>query len=271
MNDSVLFLVLRRMRSPLIVMILVYAISVFGLVLIPGIDAEGKPTPPLSFFDAFYFISYTASTIGFGEIPNAFSYPQRFWVTLCIYLTVIGWSYAIVSMLNLLKDEGLQRALATNRFSRKVRRMSEPFCIICGAGETGSIICRTLDQVQMRFVVIDDRAAPLHEMELGDYHADVPSLLAEAQHPAILQLAGLQRPNCKAVLAVTNSDEVNLAIAMNVRLLNPGIPIIARAEKATTGANMDSFGTNFIVDPYALYARRLALALRNPQGFQLIE
>lgn len=271
MNDSVLFLVLRRMRSPLIVMILVYAISVFGLVLIPGVDAEGKPTPPLSFFDAFYFISYTASTIGFGEIPNAFSYAQRFWVTACIYFTVIGWSYAIVSILNLLKDEGLQRALATNRFARQVRRMSEPFCIICGAGETGSIICRTLDQVQMRFVVIDDRSAPLHEMELGDYHADVPWLLAEAQHPAILQLAGLQLPNCKAVLAVTNSDEVNLAIAMNVRLLNPGIPIIARAEKAATGANMASFGTNFIVDPYALYARRLAIALRNPQGFQLIE
>lgn len=271
MNDSILFLVLRRMRAPLIVMILVYAVSVFGLVLIPGVDAEGRPTPPMSFFDAFYFISYTASTIGFGEIPNAFSYAQRFWVTACIYLTVIGWSYAILSLLSLLKDEGLQRALATNRFSRQVRRMSEPFCIICGAGETGSIICRTLDQVQMRFVVIDDRPAPLHELELGDYHADVPSLLAEAQQPSILQLAGLQLPNCKAVLAVTNSDEVNLAIAMNVRLLNPGIPIIARAEKAATGANMASFGTNFIVDPYALYAKRLALALRNPPGFQLIE
>ncbi|MBU3668299.1 MAG: potassium transporter TrkA, partial [Rhodocyclaceae bacterium] len=271
MNDSVLFLVLRRMRAPLIVMILVYAISVFGLVLIPGVDAKGQATAPLSFFDAFYFISYTASTIGFGEIPNAFSYAQRFWVTVCIYLTVIGWSYAILSILSLLKDEGLQRALATNRFSRQVRRMSEPFCIICGAGETGSIICRTLDQVQMRFVVIDDRAAPLQEMELGDYHADVPSLLGDAQQPSILQLAGLQLPNCKAVLAVTNSDEVNLAIAMNVRLLNPGIPIIARAEKAATGANMDSFGTNFIVDPYALYAKRLALALRNSPGFQLIE
>lgn len=271
MNDSILFMVLRRMRAPLIVMILVYAISVFGLVLIPGVDAEGKATSPMSFFDAFYFISYTASTIGFGEIPTAFSYAQRFWVTLCIYLTVIGWSYSIVSILNLLKDEGLHRALATNRFSRKVKRMSEPFCIVCGAGETGSLICTTLDQVHMRFVVIDHRAEPLQELEIGDYQADVPALLAEAQFPATLNLAGLQHPHCKAVLAVTNSDEVNLAIAMNVRLLNPGIPIIARAEQAVTAANMASFGTNFVVDPYAIYARRLALALRNPRGFQLIE
>ncbi len=271
MKDSILFLILRRMRAPLIAIILIYAVSIFGLTLIPGVDAEGKSTPPLTFFDAFYFVSYTASTIGFGEIPAAFSYGQRFWVTVCIYLTVIGWTYSILSILNLLKDEALHRALATSRFSRKVRRMSEPFCIVCGAGETGGLICSTLDQVQMRFVAIDCRSKPLQELELGDYHADVPWLQADAQNPEVLQLAGLHLPRCKAVLAVTNDDEANLAIAMNVRLLNPSIPVIARTESAAIGANMASFGTDFIVDPYALYARRLALAVRNPQAFQLVE
>ena len=270
-NDSVLFLVLRRMRTPLIVMILIYAISILGLVLIPGVDATGAVSAPMSFFDAFYFISYTATTIGFGEIPNAFSYAQRFWVTVCIYLTVIGWSYSILSILNLLKEEGLQRALARSRFNRKVKNLSEPFCIICGLGETGSLISKTLDQVQMRFVVIDTRSEPLAELELGDYMADVPALNADAQLPSTLLLAGLKHSNCKAVLAVTNCDETNLAIAMNVRLLNPGIPVIARAEHAATASNMESFGTNFVVDPYTLYARRLALAMRSPPSYQLVE
>lgn len=270
-NDSVLFLILRRMRTPLIVMILIYAISIFGLVLIPGVDATGQPTAAMSFFDAFYFISYTATTIGFGEIPNAFSYGQRFWVTVCIYLTVIGWTYAILNILSLLKDDGLQRALARNRFHRRVKTLTEPFCIICGLGETGSIISKTLDQVQMRFVVLDIRPEPLQELELGDYQADVPALNGDAQVPDTLLLAGLKHPRCKAVLAVTNNDEANVAIAMNVRLLNPGIPIIARAEHAATAANLNSFGTNFVVDPYALYARRLALAMRSPAGYQLVE
>lgn len=271
MNNSVLFLVLRRMRAPLIAIILIYAISIFGLVLIPGVDANGHSTPPMSFFDAFYFISYTATTIGFGEIPNAFSYAQRFWVTVCVYLTVIGWTYSILSILSLLKDTGLQRALATNHFARKIRHLNEPFCIICGVGETGTLISRTLDQVQMRFVVIDLHPEPLQELELGEYQADVPALNADAQQPGILLLAGLKHPNCKAVLAVTNSDDANLAIAMNVRLLNPGIPIIARAEHAASASNLKSFGTNFIVDPYALYARRLALAMRSPPSYQLVE
>lgn len=270
-NESVLFLVLRRMRAPLIAIILIYAVSILGLVLIPGVDDHGLPTPPMSFFDAFYFVSYTASTIGFGEIPHAFSYAQRFWVTVCIYLTVIGWTYAILSILNLLKDEGLQRAISTSRFRRKVKNLSEPFCIICGVGETGSLICKTLDQVQMRFVVLETRPEPLQELQLGDYMADVPAILADAQISGNLLLAGLRHPKCKAVLAVTNSDDANLAIAMNVRLLNPGIPVIARAEHGATAANMDSFGTNFVVDPYALYARRLALAMRSPPSYQLVE
>lgn len=60
------------MRAPIIVLIVIYAISVFGLTLVPGVDAEGKAAPPLSFFHAFYFISYTATTIGFGKFRPPF-------------------------------------------------------------------------------------------------------------------------------------------------------------------------------------------------------
>ena len=44
MND-ILLLILRRMRAPLIMLILVYAISVFGLALMPGVLPDGTPAP----------------------------------------------------------------------------------------------------------------------------------------------------------------------------------------------------------------------------------
>lgn len=143
------------MRAPIIVLIVIYAISVFGLTLVPGIDAEGKAAPPLSFFHAFYFISYTATTIGFGEIPAAFSDAQRLWATVCIYLTVIGWSYSIVTLIALLQDKGFQNTLTVNRFSRRVRQIKEPFYLVCGCGETGNLICRTFDRIGHAFVVIE--------------------------------------------------------------------------------------------------------------------
>ena len=41
--SDILFLILRRLRAPLITVIIVYAISVGGLALIPGIGAGRQP------------------------------------------------------------------------------------------------------------------------------------------------------------------------------------------------------------------------------------
>jgi len=55
-THPVIFLILRRMRIPLIVLILVYAVAVLGYVMIPGVDDQGEPHR-MSFFHAFYFVS----------------------------------------------------------------------------------------------------------------------------------------------------------------------------------------------------------------------
>src|SRR3569832_2987533 len=107
---NTLFLILRRMRAPLIFLILSYAISLLGMTLIPGVDAAGRPAPPMDFFHAFYVVSYTATTIGFGEVPGTFSDAQRAWTIVVIYLTVIAWLYSIGFILHLLQDPAQQRA-----------------------------------------------------------------------------------------------------------------------------------------------------------------
>ena len=114
----------------------------------------------MGFFDAFYFMSYTATTIGFGELPYPFTYSQRMWVTISIYLTVIGWAYAIGSLLALLQDRAFRSALALQHFSRKVSRLREPFVLVAGYGRTGELLGHSLDALGRRIVVVDkdDRA-----------------------------------------------------------------------------------------------------------------
>ena len=41
--SATIFLVLRRMRAPLIVLIVIFAVSTLGLTLIPGQDARAAP------------------------------------------------------------------------------------------------------------------------------------------------------------------------------------------------------------------------------------
>ena len=41
--SATIFLVMRRMRAPLIILIVIFSVSVIGLTLIPGIDGDGHP------------------------------------------------------------------------------------------------------------------------------------------------------------------------------------------------------------------------------------
>src|SRR5215217_4144891 len=199
--SATIFLVLRRMRAPLIVLIVIFAVTVLGLTLIPGQDPEGRPWH-MGFFDAFYVMSYTASTIGFGEIPYPFTYNQRMWVTISIYLTVIGWAYAIGSLLALLQDRAFRHALALQHFSRKVARLREPFLLIAGYGQTGELLGHSIDALGRRFVVLDQDSERIDGLELDSYYADVPGLTADARDPGHLAVAGLGHPSCEAVVAL---------------------------------------------------------------------
>lgn len=106
--NTALFIALRRLRLPIIAVILSYAISVTGLVLIPAVDDKGQPIE-MSWFHAFYFMSYTATTIGFGEIPYPFTNTQRMWVTFCIYLSVTVWAWQLAAIIALAQDKTFWR------------------------------------------------------------------------------------------------------------------------------------------------------------------
>jgi Trk K+ transport system NAD-binding subunit len=261
--SSVVFLTLRKLRAPLLILIGVYALGITGLVLIPGVDEAGRASP-MSFFHAFYFLTYTASTIGFGEIPHAFTDAQRLWVVIVIYLSVIGWAYTLTALLALTRDSAFRAAVTSSAFRRRVRRMSEPYYVVCGYGETGALVCRALDAMAIRFVVLDIDPLRVDELELHPYRSDTTALTADARLPENLLAAGVARPVCRGVLALTNDESANLAVAITIKLLNPGIPVLCRATRPEIEANMASFGTDHIINPFRLFGDYLWDALHAP-------
>ncbi|WP_233498778.1 TrkA family potassium uptake protein [Blastococcus sp. TF02A-26] len=267
-ESGAVFVVLRRLRAPLITLILVFAISVLGLSLVPGQDAEGNPAR-MSVFDAFYFMSYTATTIGFGELPNAFTYAQRMWVTGAIYLTVVGWAYAIGAVLTLLQDRAFRRALTRGHVTRKVARLREPFLLMAGYGQTGEMLGEAFDALGRRFTVIDLDESRIDVLELNTSHADVPGLVGDARDLHALVIAGLDHPWCEGVVALTNDDQANLAVAMSAALLRPELPVVARTTSAVVAERMSAFGSPTVINPFDRFGDRLRLALRAPSSYQL--
>ena len=268
MNDAAL-VALRRLRAPIVLLVLVFAVGIVGLVLIPGTDAAGHPWR-MTIFDALYFMSYTASTIGFGEIPQAFNTAQRVWVTLVIYASVIGWAYLVANLLTLAQEQAFRTVLEAGRFRRQVRALREPFYVICGFGETGALVGRALDTLGIRFVAIDISEARIQELDLFDLAQDAPAMIGNARDPENLVAAGMTRPQCRGVLTLTNDDQANLAVAISVRLLNPSVPVLARSMSRDASANMASFGADHVVNPFAKFGEYLAIAIRSPGSHRLM-
>ena len=262
-RDTIIPLILRRMRPPLLVLISAYAIAVVGLTLMPGQDGDGEPWR-MDFFHAFYVITYTAPTIGFGEIPYEFTGAQRLWVTFSIYLTVLAWLYAVGTIIALIQDPSFRGALHRARLRRAVRQMSEPFYIVCGYGDTGSLLVRSLTERRRRVVVIDHAQRAIETLELRDLGVYVPGFLLDAAVPEHLTMAGLQHRWCAGIVAVTDDDHANIMVALTSKLQNPSMTVVARTQTAEAGANMASFGTDKVVNAYDGFAERLRLAIVSP-------
>ena len=222
----------------------------------------------MSIFQAFYFVTYTATTIGFGEVPFPFTDEQRLWVVLIIYLSVIGWAFLLGGLLGLAQDKGFQQAIVTARFRRAVAVLKEPFILVCGLGETGLMVLQALDR--HKIVVLDIDVSRLAELELLERRADALSLDADARAPETLILAGLRKPECRGVLVLSTSDEVNFAIAISVRLLHPGLPAICRAHSAAVAAAMANIGTSQTINPFVEFGEHLLLAMTAPDRHRLL-
>ncbi|MBE9549162.1 MAG: potassium channel protein [Proteobacteria bacterium] len=261
MND-ILWLTMRRMRLPLILLLLVFGISMFGMMLIPGIDAEGN-VYHLNFLEAAYFVAFMSTTIGFGEIPYAFTDAQRLFVFSVIYLNVGTWLYSAGTILGLFLDARFRAVMTRSRFSRRIEWLGDPFYIVCGLGDTGEQIILGLEQRNLHASIIEIREDRLHSLQLHQTISDFPMLNADAGNKEALMAAGLKKDNCLGVITTTNDDHTNLKIAITAKLLFPDKTVLARCESETIAANMESFGTNYVIDPYEIFAERLELAIHS--------
>ncbi len=265
MND-ILWLTMRRIRLPIILLLLVFGISMFGMMLIPGQDAEGNQYY-LNFLEAAYFVAFMSTTIGFGEIPYAFTHAQRLFVFSVIYLNVGTWLYAAGTILGLFLDENFRAVLFRARFTRRVKWLGEPFYIVCGIGDTGEQIVTGLDSRKIDSTLIEIKPDRVQQLQLKSVFGQYPMLAADAGEMDTLISAGLNKENCLGVITTTNDDHINLKIAITSKLTNSALKVLARCESKIVADNMVSFKTDYVIDPYEVFSERLELAIKSPTKY----
>ncbi len=263
MNNSALWIVLHRMRTPLLVLLATYTVAIVGLLLIDGVDANGK-VYHMSIFDSFYVVTYTATTIGFGELPNPFTYSQKIWMSMIIYSTVLGWFYSIGTLVSLFQDKLLLAQIAETRFRKQVKNINQHFLIVLGYNYITSEIIKKANAEGVRTIVIEKDESRVDQLHLENYTPTVPCLVGDAYDPQALEKAGIHSKYCKAVVSLYKNDSLNLRIALTTKLLNKNVTL---AVKSTTSSHTDDLidlGVEIVENPFEIITKQIEMSIKDP-------
>jgi len=263
MSNNALWIILQKLRTPLLVIIVTYSIAILGMVLIPGMDDNGN-VYHLTFFDAFYFVSYMASTIGFGEAPYAFTYQQRLWVSVCIYLTVVGWFYGIGALVSAVTDKTLKFEIMRSKFRRQVQAIKNNFVIVLGYTYVNAEIIKKFHDINIEVVLIDENEDKINHFLLEEFSHGVPVMVGNALLTETLHDAGIQRSNCKAIISLFNNEEENLRISILTKFLNPKVEVIAKSTFNDITNSIIDTDIAKALNPFEIFARRVDIALESP-------
>ena len=218
-----------------------------------------------SWFDGFYMVLTTLTTIGYGEVHPLSQVGRYFNVS--IILAGVGLVFLILGALGqaLLEFE-FNNLFGRRKMEREIGRLQGHY-IICGAGRVGRAVARQLESNPAPFIILDNneakgRARIREETNWLVVHADA-TLEAQLLAARIDQAAGL--------VAATTTDATNTYVVLTARRLNPSLKIIARASEEGAEKHMRTAGADQVISPYGFAGFRIAQAFLRPHVMNFLE
>ncbi|WP_449149463.1 NAD-binding protein, partial [Stomatobaculum sp.] len=134
--------------------------------------------------------------------------------------------------------------------------------IVVGNGKIGELLVQQLSKEGHDVVVVDSNAARIRSLE---EKLDVSTVVGNGASIEILREAGAE--NCDILIAVSNSDEVNLLTALVAKKLGCEYTV-ARVRSPEYDREMNllktSFGINLSVNPEKTCAKEIFRLLQFP-------
>ena len=211
---------------------------------------EGWP-----WFDGFYMVITTLTTIGYQEV-HPLSHAGR---VFNIFVIIAGVSLALVAVgtvTQALLEFELQSFFGRRKMEREINRLSGHY-IICGAGRVGRSAARELARRPVPFVIIEQ-----NKSKAGRYSGDWLTIVGDATQDQTLRNARIE--HARGLVAATTTDATNLYIVLTARGLNPNLKIIARASEEDAEKHLRTAGADSVVSPYAFAGQRIAQSFLRP-------
>jgi voltage-gated potassium channel len=244
---------LRNLRTIGALLLLVMAVGTAGYHYI-----EGWP-----WFDGFYMVVTTLTTIGYQEV-HPLSHEGRVFNVFVILAGVSLLLLGVGALSQALLEFELQSFFGRRRMEREIGRLNGHF-IICGMGRVGRSVARELARKPVPFVIIDNAEAKRQRFSTESWLV----LAGDATQEQTLRDAQIER--AAGLIAATTTDATNLYIILTARGLNPHLKIIARASEDGAEKHLLTAGADSVVSPYSFAGQRIAQSLLRPHVVSFLD
>jgi voltage-gated potassium channel len=235
----------RRVLLLVAALLAVLAAGVVGYMVIEG----------WSLLDAVYMTVTTLTTVGYREVRELSDTGRIFTIGL-IVLGVGVMLYGLTTMVQYFIEVQWANLFGGRRMKDRISRLKDHI-ILCGYGEVGIEVARTLDKEGTPFVAVDtDQQALAKAITNGHLY-----IHGDATRDETLSEAGIQR--ARGLVATAGNDAANIFITLSAKGLRRDIFVVARADAQEAESKLKRAGADRVIFPLALAGRRLAmLALR---------
>jgi Trk K+ transport system NAD-binding subunit len=201
-------------------------------------------------FTAAYFVVTTMTTTGYGDIRP----PARDVVARAVAMALMVSGVAFSGMFVAIVAARLTRAQWVSLHGlRKIYRRGH--FVVCGAGQVGSRVVDFLLRMKQRVVVIEANPSAAIIERSRERHFDL--LTGDATDSEVLSFSNIK--HARGLIALTESDTMNLEAALSARAHNAALPIVMRVNEVGLADSIKShFGLDHTFGTAALSAPAFA-------------
>jgi voltage-gated potassium channel len=243
---------LRALQACVAAVVLLTAVGTAGFHYIEG----------WSWFDSFYMVVITFSTIGYGEV-HPLSYAGRVFNVGLIIAGVVVVFLLIGALTQALLEFELGKVFGKRKMEREIANLKDHY-IICGAGRVGSSVALELARKPYPFVIVES-----NEKSLAELDPKWPALVGDAASDKILRQAGIER--ARGLVAATTTDATNIYIVLTAKSIKSSVKIIARASEERAEKHLKTAGADVVISPYSAAAHRIAQSFVRPNVVDFLD
>lgn len=237
---------MRRARTAALLLVGVLVGGTVGYMLVEGWNV----------LDSLYMTVITVATVGFREIHPLSEAGHWFTIGL-IFAGVGGIAYSIGTIAEFMVEGHLVELLEGRRMAKRIGELNDHYVVV-GMGRVGSVVCRSLHEQGVPFIVVDRCEECVSEADENGWLY----LQGDATSEEVLEGAGVRR--AKGLVTALDTDADNLFVALTARGMNPTMYIVARSSSLTSETKILRAGADRVITPNVIGGRRMATSLLNP-------